>query len=399
MSSEVDRNIHIASSNLTLDEVEARRARRATQSVDPASRPESAPDSLLADKSRSEDPDQVEPFIVVSVPVVGMEPEAIAQPATSQLENRLQRLPQTVHTVPFVVDDTKEGKPTKRMVSEDTRASETSRPNVARDFVPEYVSSIPAISLEQEDPEDEATPEKKEELVRAKPPVRADISETPDDWLPDRDTDEKRSNKQAKPLNAPKQAFRDLTDRVLEQFPLGPSSLLLVADVDGKSSGYAVAYQLALQLAQQNVGRILVVDAHFESRKLSERLSLGSECGLADLLCMRKRFSEMVCDSELPNLDVLPVGTESMCKRRNPDSTWIADHVLPLKEAYQFVIVSVGNVFHRSAADWAPFCDASYMALELAASNQTIAKSGVLRLQQYGARLMGCVVTDAAAAA
>lgn len=381
MSAEPNKNVQIAASNLSLADLEKRRqqARQESQprfrSVKLSGETSSSGDrgAGLEEKLGALNPSQVSPapkhspesplddMIVVSIPAIG-DPNVLEIVHPEQgLENRLQRIPPKVHPVPFV-DETQVKADPEELPERPAR-------------------EVPVVGLK----------------IAQQSQPRADLSETPDDWLPNDDKGEKRNSKQAKPLETPQQAFKDLTDKVLDDFPLGPSSVLLVADVDGKSSGYAVAYQLAHQLAERKVGKVLVVDSHFEDRELSERLALGNEVGLADILATGKSLDETICETNLSNLEVLPVGTETMCRKKSPESPWIADNIRALRDEYQFVIVFVGNVFHRSTAMWAKHCDASYMAIELGASNQTVAKSGVVRLQQFGARLMGCVVTDAAA--
>ncbi len=383
MSSKVNCNVHIASSNLTLEQIEFSLQQpeklqpmrfQSPQLLQPAAissaggqAEEQTSSGVIAKQTKDPrtTPESNREFIVVSVPTIPTTAPTTPLAPVEQLEERLQRLPQKVHSVPFIE-------------ASGVSAAETSL--VDQPSTP----TVPNVLY-------------KGSKVRVPDVTKADISERPDDWLPDRDADENRSNKQAQPLNAPKQAFSDLTDQVLEHFPVGSCSVLMVADVDGRSSGHTVAYQLASQLADRKIGRVLVIDSHFENRELTDQLLLGGESGLADLLFTGETVVETLCKSELPNLDVLPVGTERMCKRRDPNSTWIADNIRALKDEYQFVIVAVGNVFHRSTGMWAPHCDASYMAIELGTSNQMVAKSGVVRLQQYGARLMGCVVTNAAA--
>ena len=374
MSFDSNLNVEIATCHVSLADLEANLppAKSVADEVGPAAEANSSEASSS----------QGEELVVVTVPSVGKaesEPLRIGKP-----ETRLQRLPQSITSVPFV-----------QQLKEFTTGSAS---DASQDR--ENQSEACNDDLETCDANAGQSAEKVSGLncsIDGAP--KSDMSERPADWLPDRDQGEKRSSKKAKPLDTPKQAFSELTDTVLQQFPLGACSVLLVADVDGHSSGDSVAYQLARQLAEKKIGQVLLVDSHFEQRKLSERLALGFEIGLADLLATNKTLDETLCETECSNLDFLPVGTDRMCKRRVPDSTWLAENIVSLKEEYQFVVVSVGNVFHRSTEMWGKHCDASYMAMEMNTTNQTIAQSGVIRLQQFNARLLGCVVTDAAAAA
>ena len=228
--------------------------------------------------------------------------------------------------------------------------------------------------------------------------VRADLPERPDDWLPNIDKEEKRSDKESANniQGSDSPAFHDLAKHVIEKFPLGNAALILVTEVDQNCKGDTVGFQLAQHLASQNIGRVLLADSHFESRKLSKQFGLDRSYGLADIFTHGQTVGETICDTDVTNLDFLPVGSSPMCKKVTISSGELAHFARDLKNDYQFIVVSIGEVFHRASTMWARHCDATYLALELNATNRLLARSSVVRLQQYGARLAGCVCTDAA---
>ena len=230
---------------------------------------------------------------------------------------------------------------------------------------------------------------------------KSDLSENPSEWLPVAEPNEekRKDNKDTKTdaVRIDGDAFKDLSETVLDQFPLGASSVVAIAGADSKVPDNRVAFQLATHLSSKNIGKVLLIDSHLESRALSVELGHDTSLGFADLIALGKTLDETICETDISGLDFLPVGTEPMCKRRNIDQQALAELVQQLKNDYQFVIVAVGEVFHIATTFWANQCDATYLALELNSTNQVLAQSSVVRLQQYGARLMGCVVTDVAA--
>ena len=184
---------------------------------------------------------------------------------------------------------------------------------------------------------------------------------------------------------------------ILDNFPLGPSSVLLIADIDGDKSGSEVANLVARELAAKSIGRILLVDSHFEQRALTQDLAPGSELGIADVISMNRGLDQVLCESDKPNLDFLPAGTPIMCRRRDQQHKKVAEITRKLKSDYQFTVISVGSAFEHAAKVWAKHSEATYVTVSMNQSNRTVAQTGVRELQKHGARLMGCVVTDAAA--
>ena len=252
------------------------------------------------------------------------------------------------------------------------------------------------------------------ETVAAQP--RNDIQEQPSDWLSDPTDDKSRDDSDSTPQRATSaethqsethqsETSSAIDDRnlsefslnILENFPLGPSCVLLIADVDGDTSSSEVANLLARELAAKHIGRILLIDSHFEKRALTQDLAPASELGIADVISMDRSLDQVLCDSDKPNLDFLPAGTPIMCRRRDQQPKTVAELTRKLKSDYQFTVISVGSAFDHAAKVWAKHSEATYVTVSMSQSNRTVAKTGVRELQRQGARLMGCVVTDAAA--
>ena len=66
-----------------------------------------------------------------------------------------------------------------------------------------------------------------------------------------------------------------------------------------------------------------------------------------------------------------------------------------MKTEYQYVCVAVGDAHSKAAKLWSDVCDGSYLLVSIKNSNGTIAKSAVTELKTNGARLLGCIATDA----
>ena len=238
--------------------------------------------------------------------------------------------------------------------------------------------------------------------------LRNDIREQTSDWLSDMSEeqararsipDQQKSGLFAEHIKVDDSQLSEFAQNILTEFPFGTSCVLLIGDADGKTGSNEVANQLARELAGKKSGRILLIDSHLEKRALTQELAPDSKLGVADVISMDRSLEETLCETDIPNLDFLPAGTPIMCRRRDQQREKMAELTRSVKSDYQFVVVSIGSAFEHAAKVWGKHSEAAYITISMSQSNRKVAQIGVRQLQKHGARLMGCVVTDAAAAA
>ena len=238
--------------------------------------------------------------------------------------------------------------------------------------------------------------------------LRNDIQEQGSDWLSDMSEeqartrsipDQRKSGSSAEHVKVDDSQLSEFARNILAEFPFGTSCVLLIGDADGNTGSNEVANQLARELAGKKVGRILLIDSHLEKRVLTQELAPDSKLGVADVISMDRSLEETLCETDIPNLDFLPAGTPIMCRRRDQQRKKMTELTRSIKSDYQFVVVSIGSAFEHAAKVWGKHSEATYITVSMSQSNRKVAQIGVRQLQKHGARLMGCVVTDAASAA
>ena len=238
--------------------------------------------------------------------------------------------------------------------------------------------------------------------------LRNEIQEQSSDWLPNSSEeqarnlpipDQQKSRPSAEHVNVDDSDMSELAQNILGEFPFGNSCVLLIGDADGNTGSNEVANLLARELAGKNGGRILLIDSHLEKRMLTQELAPDSKLGVADVISMDRSLAETLCETDLTNLDFLPAGTPIMCRRRDQQRKKMVELTRSIKSDYQFIVVSIGSAFEHAAKVWGKHSEATYITVSMSQSNRKVAQVGVRQLQKHGARLMGCVVTDARAAA
>ena len=184
-----------------------------------------------------------------------------------------------------------------------------------------------------------------------------------------------------------------LVDSIFERFPLAASSVLLFVGTELNPHVDETCARVAAAIAERNVGNVLLVDADVQGRRLTRASGLTAQSGYAECINRDQPWQEKIVSQNGSSFGFLPVGTCDMDR-------WNAQQLLrttvaEMKGTYQFVCVSAGSTHAKHSKLWFDVCDGTYLVVSLQSSNETYAQSSVKELQAHGARLLGCVVTDA----
>ncbi len=115
---------------------------------------------------------------------------------------------------------------------------------------------------------------------------------------------------------------------------------------------------------------------------------------MAEIFNRKLDLDGCIADHDEANMDFLPAGTEPVWHWRIAGEK-IRSIVKAFKSRYQFACVSVGDAHSEAAKIWAAEAEGTYLIVSMSNSSQTVAKSAVDQLHAHGARLLGCIVSDA----
>jgi Mrp family chromosome partitioning ATPase len=183
-----------------------------------------------------------------------------------------------------------------------------------------------------------------------------------------------------------------MVDKIFERFPLAASTVLLFVGTEENPHVDETCARVASAIASRNIGNVLLVDADVDGRRLTQASGLSGQTGLLECINRSQNWRQKVVSRDESSFGFLPVGVCPM-DRWNAKQLLI-NSVAEMKQDYQFVCVSAGSAHSPHAKLWYDVCEGSYLVVSLRSSNETYAKSSVKELQDGGARLLGCVVTD-----
>jgi capsular exopolysaccharide synthesis family protein len=135
--------------------------------------------------------------------------------------------------------------------------------------------------------------------------------------------------------------FRQVRSRLQHAASLDSTRSLMVTSPSPGDGKTTVACNLAAGLAL-NGRRILLVDANFRRPELHKIFGLPNDAGFSAALNNIENFSAAVCQTQVPNLDILPTGPRPTNSTELIESQLLIDFIERALEEYDHVIFDSG---------------------------------------------------------
>ncbi len=201
-------------------------------------------------------------------------------------------------------------------------------------------------------------------------------------------------------MNPVAESFRSIRTSVLRSSSGGlPSSLLITSP--GESEGKTtLAVNLAMAMAQLEDIRVLLIDADLRKQNPDPIFNVGtkneSPNGLADFLMGESTFREIVHQTNVDNLSVVPRG---FCPS-NPSELLHSKHMTELlswyrQEGYHVIIDAPPVLPVTDPAVLAPQVDGVLLVVSAGETNREACRLAIQRLTASGGKLLGVVLQKA----
>ena len=185
-----------------------------------------------------------------------------------------------------------------------------------------------------------------------------------------------------------------IAESIIGKFPLGGASIIAFAGTERNEQLEMVVAGTALTLNHLKQCKVLIIDSEIGEGFLTGLMNCESKTGLTDLAkggCTWQGSIESTCR---PDIHFLPVGNNEAIYPETMIS--ILKKTIPnVIGKYDYVIVNVGDAHDTIAEMWSNYTNGTFLVVSMLETNQNIAKSAVAQLNSFGARLVGCVVSDA----
>lgn len=134
------------------------------------------------------------------------------------------------------------------------------------------------------------------------------------------------------------ECFRQIRANLLFSAPMEQQRTVLVTSASPEEGKTCVAINLAVTLAQGG-RKILLLDANFRRPSLHKAFSVPNHKGLSNLLVGQGSLDDFVCQTDLPNLDVLASGPCPPNPAELLTSNYLRDTLARAAETYDQIII------------------------------------------------------------
>ncbi len=168
-----------------------------------------------------------------------------------------------------------------------------------------------------------------------------------------------------------------------------PRTIVITSAVPGEGKS-TVAVNLAITMAFSG-SRVLLIDADMRKGTVHEYFEVADQPGLADVLSGEKRWDEVIYETHIPKLSVMPRGNFPP----NPGELLLTGADALLREIYQhfdFVLFDSAPVLAADdTASLAPKVDGTLFVIRAAYTSARLARNALELLYQRQVNVMGIV--------
>jgi capsular exopolysaccharide synthesis family protein len=188
------------------------------------------------------------------------------------------------------------------------------------------------------------------------------------------------------------EAFRQIRAHLMFSGPLESQRTLLVTSPRPEDGKTAVAINLAVAFAQGNQ-RVLLVDCNFRRPDIRTAFKNAHSDGLSNVLADRGPFAEVVCHTEVPNLDVLTSGPMPPNPAELLGSALMRELIASARKSYDRIILDGPPCLLISdALVLAMQADAVVLVARAGSSSKGALRRAREQLGKINARVIGAVL-------
>lgn len=187
------------------------------------------------------------------------------------------------------------------------------------------------------------------------------------------------------------EAFRSLRTNLKYCVKGKQPQAIIVISVHPEASKMTIS-NLAISLAQEEQS-VLLIDAELRNPTIHSYFSVSNETGLGNLVKHHRSWQDVVRETEVPDLFVLPAGQLGKDSVLSLTSTFTGELLKEAKAQYSWLLIHCPSV--SSSADalvWAAQADGVILLLHPKKTKKSKATHACKQLELVGANLIGTVM-------
>lgn len=170
---------------------------------------------------------------------------------------------------------------------------------------------------------------------------------------------------------------------------------IMLTSCTGSEGKSTMAARITISMAKRGK-RTLLIDADLRRSVTAGALGLrcdGKMYGLAHLLAGQKQIGDVLYETNIPNVFVIPIGREVTNPIALFNSPYFEELIKELQNYFDFIIIDtppVGIVI--DAADIARVCDGSVIVIEYGKRHRHEVQDAVAQMKRTGTPVLGCII-------
>jgi len=197
-----------------------------------------------------------------------------------------------------------------------------------------------------------------------------------------------------KPRSTSAEAFRSVrTNLLLSSADQKPGVILITSPgpFEGKS---LITINLSLILAQTGE-RVLLVDGDMRKPRVHKAFGLDDSKGLSTLLTGHSDIKEVIFESVIPNIYLLPAGPKPPNPAELLGSEKMGEVIRELRKKFEFIIIdSPPLIAVTDAAVLSTLVDGVVLILKAGQTTKELAKRAAKTLKDVNAKIVGAILND-----
>lgn len=194
------------------------------------------------------------------------------------------------------------------------------------------------------------------------------------------------------PKSTASEAYRGIRTSVLFSSAEKPPQVLLISSAAPQEGKTSTALNLAITMAQSG-GKVILLDGDMRKPSLHKVFGFPKEKGLSSVLVGNCLFQDVLLNTPVPNLDMIPCGPIPPNPSEILGSPRMAHLLEELRKSYDRVIIDTPPITAvTDAAVLGRMVDGAVVVVRAGATPREIVRNGLIQLQAVSSPILGVVL-------